>query len=151
MDFHWDGLDGVWDAFRKAQEAAEKGASTAATLMAKAVEGEAKRSIQGRPYTRTVSASGKVSYRRTTPAVNGAPPQNMTGNLRRSITSTKASKTGFGEYTAEARAGMIYARSLELGKQGSSITHPFMNPAYDRLKANGTLNRIFEQSMKRFL
>jgi hypothetical protein len=62
-----------------------------------------------------------------TPSAPNTPPTNITGNLRRSITST--SRRGFGlTYIATVGPGMVYSRALELGMGKNNVKYPFVLP-----------------------
>lgn len=83
------------------------------------------------PRRRVVGRRGKVAgltyYRATTPAVPGAPPRKLSGQLRRNVTSERVDDT-------TARVGVPlgpvpYARRLEL--EG----HPYLAVALKRWEA----------------
>ena len=84
------------------------------------------------------------------PAESGKPPMNVTGNLRRSIKG-KSSRIGFGIYTAEAGAYMVYARAVELGgaptwTQGQKF--PYMQPALEQLRRSDIIQRILAKHLR---
>jgi hypothetical protein len=85
------------------------------------------------------------------PATSGKPPMNVTGNLRRSIKGT-SSRIGFGIYTAEAGAYMVYARAVELGgaptwTQGQKF--PYMQPALEQFRRSDIIQRILAKHLRR--
>ena len=73
----------------------------------------------------------------------GPGPNVVTGNLRRSITTT--ARYGFGTYIAEVSATMSYARHVELGGTNwkPGVKYPFLGPAANSLKDSGKLSRTF--------
>lgn len=106
--------------------------AAAATEISQALVGAAMKQIKGdrknKPY----------------PAISGQPPMNVTGNLRRSIRG-KTSRSGFGIYTAEAGAYMVYARAVEFGgpptwTRGQHF--PYMQPALEIFKRTNLVRMI---------
>jgi hypothetical protein len=89
-------------------------------------------------------------HKRGTPRIGGGGdgPNVVTGALRRSITTEI--RLGFGHYVATVGPTMIYARQVELGggKWKSGVKYPYLEPALQLLQRNGTLNRIFQTSMR---
>jgi hypothetical protein len=79
----------------------------------------------------------------------GPGPNVVTGNLRRSIRTDV--KYGFGSYVATVGAYAEYARAVELGSSRwkSGVKYPYLGPAADTLRKNGTLNRVFTQAFAR--
>lgn len=81
--------------------------------------------------------------------VNG--PNVITGNLRRSITTTV--RYGFGTYIAEVSANMVYARAVEFGlprwRRGGG--YPYLAPAARQVKATGQIDRVFTSALRRAL
>jgi hypothetical protein len=73
----------------------------------------------------------------------GIGPNVVTGNLRRSIFSR--TRIGFGTYIAEVGATMEYARQVEQGggRWKSGVKYPYIAPAAEKLRDNGTLSRTF--------
>lgn len=73
----------------------------------------------------------------------GPGPNVVTGNLRRSI-KTKV-EVGFGNsYVAEVSASAIYARAVEEGlPKWNGVKYPYLRPAAEGLRDNGTLSRVF--------
>jgi hypothetical protein len=87
------------------------------------------------------------------PAVSGQPPMNVTGNLRRSIRG-KGSRLGFGIYTAEAGAYMVYARAVELGGAPTWTNgqhFPYMQPALELFRRSDIIQRIIAKHLRRAL
>ena len=79
----------------------------------------------------------------------GPGPNVVTGNLRRSIRTDV--RYGFGNYIAIVGAYAEYARAVELGspRWKSGVKYPYLGPAADSLRKNGTLNRVFSQAFAR--
>jgi hypothetical protein len=110
----------------------------AADEISKQLAGTAMRQIQG--------SRKSVGY----PATSGKPPMNVTGNLRRSIKG-KSSRIGFGIYTAEAGAYMVYARAVELGgaptwTKGQKF--PYMQPALEQFRRSDIIQRILAKHLR---
>lgn len=85
------------------------------------------------------------------PAVSGQPPMNYTGNLRRSIKGS-SSRLGFGIYTAQAGAYMVYARAVEFGGAPTWTNgqhFPYMEPALEQFRRTDTIQRIIAKYMRR--
>lgn len=110
----------------------------AATEISQALVGAAQRQIKGdrknQPY----------------PAISGKPPMNVSGKLRANIKGS-TSRTGFGIYTAEAGAYMVYARAVELGgaptwTKGQHF--PFMQPALEQFKRTNIIRRILIKHLR---
>ena len=77
----------------------------------------------------------------------GGFPNRRTGRLSNSIATNKIE--GFGSYGREVGAGMVYARSLELGnpRWRSNVRYPFMEPVARVLRP--AAQRIFTVAFKR--
>jgi hypothetical protein len=112
---------------------------TAADEISQALVGAAQRQIKGdrknKPY----------------PATPGAPPMNVTGNLRRSIKG-KSTRNGFGIYTAEAGAYMVYARAVEFGGAPTwtrGQRFPYMQPALEVFKRTNLIRTILIKHLRR--
>lgn len=75
----------------------------------------------------------------------GPGPNVVTGNLRRNIRTDV--RYGFGSYVATVGSYAEYARAVELGSSRwkSGVKYPYLGPAAEKLKNNGTLNRVFTQ------
>lgn len=97
-----------------------------------------------------ISMTGLAIERQAKMNASGRPGPNVqTGNLRRSITTSGKPK-GFGTlYSVEVSATMVYARAVELGhpRWKPGVKYPYLGPAANNLKANGTLSRVFTQAM----
>ena len=81
---------------------------------------------------------------------SGRPGPNVrTGNLRRSITSSKVNVGLNGLYSVDVSATMVYARAVELGhpRWKPGVKYPYLGPAANSLQADGTLSRIFTLAM----
>jgi hypothetical protein len=112
---------------------------SAAAEIGQQLAGTAMRQIQGDRKS--------VGY----PAVSGQPPMNYTGNLRRSIKGS-SSRLGFGIYTAQAGAYMVYARAVEFGGAPTWTNgqkFPYMEPALDQFRRTNTIQRIIAKYMRR--
>lgn len=97
-----------------------------------------------------ITVTGLAVERQAKQNASGRPGPNVqTGNLRRSITTSKPQK-GFGTlYTVDVSATMVYARAVELGhpRWKPGVKYPYLGPAANRLQANGTLARVFTTAM----
>ena len=82
-----------------------------------------------------------------TPSNPGDPPSLVTGTLRRSIKVTGPVPAGFGRWLAEIGPTAVYGRVQELGGtagRGSELPpRPYVQPAYERLVASGTIARTY--------
>lgn len=93
-----------------------------------------------------IQMAGLAVERQAKQNASGRPGPNVrTGNLRRSITTSMPIKGFEGRYTITISATMVYARAVELGhpKWKPGVKYPYLGPAANTLKANGTLNRVF--------
>ncbi len=93
-----------------------------------------------------IQMAGLAVERQAKQNASGRPGPNVrTGNLRRSITTSMPVKGFEGKYTITVSATMVYARAVELGhpKWKPGVKYPYLGPAANTLKANGTLNRVF--------
>jgi hypothetical protein len=93
-----------------------------------------------------IQMAGLAVERQAKQNASGRPGPNVrTGNLRRSITTSMPIKGFEGRYTITVSATMVYARAVELGhpKWKPGVKYPYLGPAANTLKANGTLNRVF--------
>ena len=115
-------LQDVLNSFDKTEDTIELAVQYAITMAGLAVERQAKQNASGRPG-----------------------PNVRTGNLRRSIKTSMPIKGFEGRYTITVSATMVYARAVELGhpKWKPGVKYPYLGPAANTLKANGTLNRVF--------
>ena len=85
------------------------------------------------------------------PAVSGQPPMNVSGNLRRSIKGS-SSRLGFGIYTAEAGAYMVYARAVEFGGAPTWTNgqhFPYMQPALEQFKRSNIIQNTIAKHIGR--
>jgi phage gpG-like protein len=91
------------------------------------------------PAPRRIAIAGKRArwvppgtryYVATTPAIAGAPPRKLSGQLRRTITWE------YREDIKTARVGtnIVYGRRLELGFPRGHKTHPYLSVALERYK-----------------
>jgi len=92
----------------------------------------AQEEIKGERAVIGTTKSGKKIYEKATP---NQPPQNRTGNLRRSIRGEKF-REGYATYSAVVGPTMKYSRQVELGggKWGQDIKFPYMSPAFQKFK-----------------
>lgn len=97
-----------------------------------------------------ITLTGLAVERQAKTNASGRPgPNVVTGNLRRSITTSNAQK-GFGTlYTVDVSATMVYARAVELGhpRWKPGVKYPYLGPAASGLQANGTLARVFTTAL----
>jgi hypothetical protein len=97
-----------------------------------------------------IGVTGLAVERQAKQNASGRPGPNVqTGNLRRSITTSKPEK-GFGTtYTVDVSATMVYSRAVELGhpRWKPGVKYPYLGPAANRLQANGTLARVFSNAL----
>ena len=119
-------LNDVLASMDKTEDKVEEAVRYAITLTALAVESQARKNASGRPG-----------------------PNVRTGNLRRHITAQPPTKGFGGNYEAEVRATMVYSRAVELGhpRWKPGVKYPYLGPAAEKLRANGTLSRVFTTAM----
>jgi hypothetical protein len=132
-------LPQVTAALTAYQQRADIAVGNAAAELGQQLAGDAMRQIKG--------DRKNVPY----PAVSGAPPMNVTGNLRRSIKGS-SHRVGFGIYTAEAGAYMVYARAVELGGAPTWTNgqhFPYMQPALELFKRSNKVRMIIAKHLRR--
>lgn len=80
-----------------------------------------------------------------TGAVPGGPPQNVTGTLRRSISSSEPRRIGDGIYEVEAGPTVIYGRHVDQGgpRWPSGVSYPYVQPGADKAMASGEVEQVF--------
>lgn len=143
-------LKDIIDQIDGAEDKINQGAQIGIMRAGLAIERQAKMNFKGtRSYERRVSKKTGNAYLKITPPKHqgGSEPNTVTGNLKRSIHTTY--RKGFGTYTAEVGASMIYARTLEQGlPQNSAIKYPYLEPAALMLIRNGTVDRVFVAAIK---
>ena len=91
----------------------------------------------------------KGAHKRGTPTPSrpNTPPTNITGNLRRSISSS--TKRGFGlSYIATVGPGMIYSRALELGMGKNNVKYPFVLPTAKIMITGGRARAIYVNALR---
>jgi hypothetical protein len=122
--------DVMWGV-RKAQAKIDNGARAARDDMMNQLIQLAKEEIKGKRYY--FPSSGKTRY--YSQAESGKPPQNRTGNLRRSIKGEKM-REGFATYSAVVGPTIIYGRRVELGGGNwpSGTKFPYMKPAWEKFR-----------------
>jgi hypothetical protein len=82
-----------------------------------------------------------------TPSSPGQPPTNITGNLRRSISSSV--KRGFGlSYIATVGPTMIYSRALELGMGDDNVKYPFVLPTATIMLTTGRARTTYVSALR---
>jgi len=74
------------------------------------------------------------AHRKGTPHVGGPKPNVVTGNLRRSIIATSAERLGRGYYARDVGPTTVYARAIELGREGHNAAYPYFAPAVFKLR-----------------
>jgi len=122
-------------AVTKATDKLDTGARMARDEMVSTLTQYAKEEIQGKRYY--FPSSGKTRY--YAKATPGEPPQNRTGNLRRSIKGEKYHQ-GYANYSGVVGPTMMYGRALELGgkyapkswRDGQKF--PYMKPAFEKFQ-----------------
>ena len=132
-------IDDVLRGLNAAQDKIEEATRYALGMAGLQVERQAK--INASNGTRVRRGGRIVPPRHIGPSGSG--PNVISGNLRRSI-STKVMQ-GFGStYIAEVSASMVYARAVEEGlPEWNGVKYPYLRPAADTLRNNGTLSRVF--------
>jgi hypothetical protein len=147
--FEIKGVDAVMAAIKAKAVKADLGVKLAASAMGAELESAMKLQIKGRhkPGTSRTDADP-----RTGRGPGGVPPQNVTNQLRNTITYG-VSQIGFGTYKVVAGPTKVYARSLELGnpRWRSDTRYPFVEPAYREVLSSGRLTAIWQQTMRRFI
>jgi len=131
----------------------DQASEAAMGLIARQVYINAKKNADSAPNppVRVTSRKGNQYYRYN-PHIgprSGEGPNRGTGNLLTSMTYS-SSRRGFGSYTAEAGAGAVYARALELGnpRWTSGVKYPYMEPALTGLVTSGQLSQILAYSFR---
>lgn len=69
------------------------------------------------------------AHRRGEPHRGGPKPNVVTGNLRRSIQAQSLIHDGPGRYSREVGPTAVYARAIELGREGHNRAYPYFGPA----------------------
>jgi len=91
--------------------------------------------------------TGRHKMGTPTPSKPGQPPTNVTGNLRRSITSSV--RRGFGaSYIATVGPTMIYSRALELGMGKNNIKYPFVLPTGRLMLTTGRARATYVNALR---
>ena len=137
-------LDDVLKALDGAATKIEQGAQIGIMRAGLEVERRAKKNFVGtRKYKIMTSKKGNVYLKIDPPRhTGGSFPNVVTGNLRRSITTSFTK--GMGKYTATVGSSMIYARSVEKGNsKNPAIKYPYLEPAALDAVRSGVLTRIF--------
>lgn len=137
-------LDDVLKAIDGAADKIEQGAQIGVMRAGLDIERRAKKNFVGtRKYKIMTSKKGNVYLKIDPPRHTGGQyPNVVTGNLRRSITTSYT--RGMGKYTAMVGSSMIYARSVERGnKKNPAIKYPYLEPAALDAVRSGSLQRIF--------
>ena len=137
-------LDDVLKAIDGAATKIEQGAQIGIMRAGLEIERRAKKNFVGtRKYKIMTSKKGNAYLKIDPPRHTGGQfPNVVTGNLRRSITTSFTK--GMGKYTATVGSSMIYARSVEKGnKQNPAIKYPYLEPAALDAVRSGVLQRIF--------
>jgi hypothetical protein len=137
-------LEDVLKAIDGAATKIEQGAQIGIMRAGLEIERRAKKNFVGtRKYKIMTSKRGNVYLKIDPPRHTGGQfPNVVTGNLRRSITTSFT--RGMGKYTATVGSSMIYARSVEKGnKQNPALKYPYLEPAALDAVRSGVLQRIF--------
>lgn len=141
-------LDDVLKAIDGAADKIEQGAQIGVMRAGLEIERRAKKNFVGaRKYKIMVSKKGKAYLKIDPPRHSGGQyPNVVTGNLRRSITTSYT--RGGGTYTAMVGSSMIYARSVERGnRKNPAIKYPYLEPAALDALRSGVLTRIFKTAI----
>ncbi len=85
-----------------------------------------------------------------TGATPGGPPENVTGNLRRSITVGEVRPVGLARFETEIGPTAVYGTYLEEGTRHMPA-YPFIRPAEVAVEASGAARVIFQQAWDRAL
>jgi phage gpG-like protein len=115
-----------------------------------------------RAYQRGVVATELSRYSHTrgtrTPSPPGEPPARVSGALARSIKTSPAKETEPGHWSSSVGPRVVYGRIQELGGQSgrgrrtTTPPRPYLRPAVDRMRGDGTLHRVaveaFGQALK---
>jgi phage gpG-like protein len=118
----------------EAERLAGRGIRAAAIFLANRVK-----EIVSVPAPRRIAIAGKRAkwvppgtryYVATTPAIAGAPPRKLSGQLRRSITWEYREDI----QTARVGTNIVYGRRLELGFPRGHKPHPYLSVALERHK-----------------
>jgi hypothetical protein len=83
---------------------------------------------------REAMANFEGAHRKGEPHVGGKKPNVVTGNLRRSILANTAERLGPGRYSRDVGPTAIYARAIELGREGHNGAYPYFAPAVIQLR-----------------
>lgn len=83
---------------------------------------------------REAMANFEGAHRKGEPHVGGKKPNVVTGNLRRSILADTIEKLRPGYYARDVGPTAIYARAVELGREGHSAAYPYFAPAVIQLR-----------------
>lgn len=137
-------MDDVLKAIDGAATKIEQGAQIGIMRAGLEIERRAKKNFVGtRKYKIMTSKKGNVYLKIDPPRhTGGSFPNVVTGNLRRSITTSFTK--GMGKYTATVGSSMIYARSVEKGNsKNPAIKYPYLEPAALDAVRSGVLTRIF--------
>lgn len=109
-------------------------------LMALAIEASIKGQIQGAHPKGT-----------KTGASPGGPPQNISGNLRRSVITSHPHSLGPGRAETKVGPTTVYARAIELGhpRWKSGVKYPYVKPGAEKVERSGQLHVIAAEVMAR--
>ena len=127
----------------------EQGAQIGIMRAGLAIERRAKKNFVGtRKYKIMTSKKGNVYLKIDPPRHTGGQyPNTVTGNLKRSITTSFT--RGLGKYEASVGSSMIYARSVEKGNsKNPAIKYPYLEPAALEALRSGELHRVFITAIK---
>lgn len=86
-----------------------------------------------------------------TGAKPGGPPQNISGNLRRSVITSHPHTLGPGRAETKVGPTTVYARAQELGhpRWKSGVKYPFVKPGVRHAEESGQLHVIASETLAR--
>lgn len=83
---------------------------------------------------REAMANFEGAHSKGQPHVGGNKPNVVTGNLRRSILADSIETLRPGYYARDVGPTALYARAVELGREGHSAAYPYFAPAVIQLR-----------------
>lgn len=142
-------LSEVMAAFNRTTKEVLEGVQQGITAAGLAIEQQAKINATSTGTRRRVTGprGGQRIEPRKHVGPSGSGPNVISGNLWNSIRTE--TRFGFGLYQATVGAHMEYARAVELGnpRWRSGVKYPYLGPAAEKLKQDGTVQRAFVNAM----
>lgn len=138
-------LKEVMAAFNRTENQALEAVQVGITAAAAAVEAQAKENASShgtRKRVRGPRGGSRLEPRRHV-GPSGEGPNVISGNLLNSIRTD--TRFGFGRYEAQVGAHMEYARAVEMGlpRWKGGVKYPYLGPAAEKLKQDGSIQRAF--------